>query len=127
MPKKPAKYGLKFWLLSDVKSRYVLGLDLYSGRVGNAVQRKLATNVVLRLVDQLPVNVQQGRDVTYDRYFSDLSLSKASLERKMSSLGVVDRRRSFVPSELKLVRKDLYLSWFYFYGPNSILSYQVKE
>ena len=40
MPKKPAKYGLKFWLLCDVDSRYVLSIDLYTGKKDNIVQKK---------------------------------------------------------------------------------------
>ncbi|CAF4474867.1 unnamed protein product, partial [Rotaria sp. Silwood2] len=103
MPTKPAKYGIKFWVLCDADSRYVLALELYTGKVGNVVQRNLATNVALRLIDQLPNNVKQGRNVTYDRYFSDYYLAKALLERKMTSLGVVDHKRS-----------------------NTILSYQAK-
>ncbi len=127
MPKKPAKYCLKFWVLSDVDTRYVLALDLYAGKVGNTVQRNLSTNIVLRLIDQLPNNVKQGRNVTYDRYFSDFNLAKALLERKMTSIGVVDHKRAFVPNELKVVRKVLHSSWFYFSGSNMILSYQAKE
>ncbi|CAF4667199.1 unnamed protein product, partial [Rotaria sp. Silwood2] len=126
MPTKPAKYGIKFWVLCDADSRYVLALELYTGKVGNVVQRNLATNVALRLIDQLPNNVKQGRNVTYDRYFSDFYLAKALLERKMTSLGVVDHKRAFVPNELKVVRKALYSSWFYFSGSNTILSYQAK-
>jgi hypothetical protein len=57
MPKKPAKYGLKFWVLSDVDSRYVLSIDLYTGKKGNQVQKNLATNVVLNLIDHLPNKV----------------------------------------------------------------------
>ncbi|CAF3081518.1 unnamed protein product [Rotaria sp. Silwood2] len=110
MPTKPAKYGIKFWVLCDADSRYVLALELYTGKVGNVVQRNLATNVALRLIDQLPNNVKQGRNVTYDRYFSDYYLAKALLERKMTSLGVVDHKRAFVPNELKVVRKALYSS-----------------
>ena len=127
MPNKPVKYGLKFWVLCDVESRYVVALDLYTGIVDNLVQRNLAANVVIRLVDQLPADVKQGRNVTYDRYFSDLNLSKALLERKISSLGVFEHKRNFVPRELKLVRKDLHSSCFYFSGPTAILSYQAKE
>ncbi|CAF1384390.1 unnamed protein product [Adineta ricciae] len=127
MPKKPAKYGLKFWLLCDVNSRYVLALDLYTGKEGNVAQKNLATNVVLRLVDQLPANIKQDRNVTYDRYFTSLDVSQALLERKMSSLGVVDRKRRFVPNELKLTRDDLYSSWFYFCEQTTILSYQAKD
>ncbi|CAF2674966.1 unnamed protein product [Rotaria sp. Silwood2] len=127
MPKKPAKYGIKFWLLCDFDTRYVLALELYTGKIENVVQRNLSTNVVLRLIDQLPSNIQQGRNVTYDRYFTDFNLTQALLECKMTSLGVVDHKRSFVPIELKVVRSDLYSSWFYFNGSNVILSYQAKK
>ena len=127
MPKKPAKYGLKFWMLCDVKSRYVLALEIYTGKVGNITQRNISTNIVLHLVDQLPKNVQQGRNITFDRYFSDFNLAQALLERKMTSLGVVNHKRGFVPNELKLIRQDLYPSWLYFSGQNTILSYQAKE
>jgi len=54
-------------------------------------------------------------------------LAQALLERKMTSLGVVDHKRSFVPIELKVARNGLYSSWFYFNGSNVILSYQAKE
>lgn len=127
MPKKPARYGLKFWTLCDVKTRYMLALELYSGKVENTVQHIVAANVVLRLVDQLPKNIQQGRNITFDRYFTDFNLAQALLERKMTSLGVVDHKRSFVPNELKLIRQDLYSSWFYFYRRHTILSYQAKQ
>ncbi|CAF0991562.1 unnamed protein product [Adineta steineri] len=126
MPQKPARYGLKFWTLCDVKSRYILALELYSGKVGNTIQRNISTNIVLHLVDQLPKNVQQGRNITFDRYFTDFNLVQALLERKMTSLGVVNHRRSFVPNELKVIRQDLYSSWFYFSDQNTLLSYQAK-
>ena len=114
MPNKPAKYGIKFWMLSDVDSRYILALELYSGKIDNVVQRNLSSDVVLRLVDQLPNNVKQGRNVTYDRYFSDINLANCLLERKMTSLGVVDRTCRFIPNELKMIRHELYSSWFFF-------------
>ena len=106
-PSKPAKYGLKFWTLSDAYSRYVLGLDLYTGKKNNMVRKNLVLNVVLDLVDQLPKNIQQGRTVTFDRYFTDIKLCDALLERKMTSIGVVEHRRVFLPNELKLCRKKL--------------------
>ena len=54
-------------------------------------------------------------------------MREALLDRKMTSIGVVDHRRSFLPDELKLCRKNLYSSWFYFSGQHMILSYQAKE
>jgi hypothetical protein len=127
MPKKPAKYGIKFWALCDADSRYVLGLEVYAGKIGNVVQKNLAANVALRLVDQLPNNVKQGRSITFDRYFTDIKLAEALLERKMTLVGVVDHKRSFLPNELKITREDLHSTWFYFSGPSMLLSYQAKE
>ena len=127
MRQKPAKYGLKFWALCDADSRYVLSVDLYTGKKDNVIQRNLSLNVVLSLVDCLPDIVKQGRCITTDRYFTDIKLCKALLERKMTFVGVVDHRRSFVPDEIKRRRKELHSSWFYFSSPYMILSYQAKE
>ena len=91
------------------------------------IQRNLSLNVVLSLVDCLPDIVKQGRCITTDRYFTDIKLCKALLERKMTFVGVVDHRRSFVPDEIKRRRKELHSSWFYFSSPYMILSYQAKE
>ncbi|CAF1270130.1 unnamed protein product [Didymodactylos carnosus] len=106
MPKKPAKYGLKFWAICEVVSRFILGLELYTGKINNIVQKNLAANVTLRLVDQLPNNVKQGRTVTLDRYFTGIKLAEALLHRKMTSIGVVDHKRSFVPNDLGSISRD---------------------
>ncbi|CAF0901181.1 unnamed protein product [Adineta steineri] len=45
----------------------------------------------------------------------------------MTSVGVVEHRRSFVPNELKICRKQLHSSWFYFSESSMLLSYQAKE
>ena len=100
---------------------------IYTGKVDNLVTGNLATNIVMRVVDQLPAGVNQGRNVTYDRYIFDLNLSKVLLERKMSSLDVVDHKRCFVSRELKLVRKSLHSLWFHLSRPTAILSYHAKE
>ena len=103
MPKKPSKYGLKFWTLYEANCRYVLALDLYTGKKDNTVQKNLATNVVLNLVDKLPRNVQQGRSVTYDRYFTDLKLSEALLGNSLVSFQNVHERNVF-----NLLSKDIF-------------------
>ncbi|CAF1258452.1 unnamed protein product [Rotaria sordida] len=77
--------------------------------------------------DHLPNNVKQGRYITFDRYFTHIKLSEALLDRKMTSIGVIEHRRSFLPDELKVCRRNLFSSWFYFSGPHMLLSYQAKE
>ena len=45
----------------------------------------------------------------------------------MTSVGVVEHRRFFLPLELKLCRKQLFSSWFYFSGSHMLVSYQAKQ
>ncbi|CAF3560055.1 unnamed protein product [Rotaria socialis] len=127
MSKKPVKYGLMFWMLCDADSRYVLSLDLYTGKKNNVIQKNLATDVVLHLADRLPNNVKQGRIITFYQYFTDMKLSEAVLNRKMTFIGVVEHRRCFLPNKLKPCRKQLFSSWFYFSDPYKLLSYHAKE
>ncbi|CAF4012758.1 unnamed protein product [Rotaria sp. Silwood1] len=44
IPKKSVKYGLKFWVLSDADSRYVLSIDLYTGKKDSITQKDLRTS-----------------------------------------------------------------------------------
>ena len=90
MANKPAKYGLKFWLLCDVDSHYVLSISLHTGKKDNIIKKNLASDVVLHLVDQLPNDVKQGRTITFDRYFTDIKLSEALMAPKMTSIGAID-------------------------------------
>ncbi|CAF1313713.1 unnamed protein product [Didymodactylos carnosus] len=78
-------------------------------------------------LDQLSNDVKQGRTITFDRYFTDIKLSEALLDRKMTSIGVVDYRRVFLPNELTVCRKKLFSSWFYFSNSHMLVSYQAKE
>ena len=45
----------------------------------------------------------------------------------MTSIGVVDSRRSFLPNQVKVCRNKLYSSWFYFSNSHMIVSYQAKK
>ena len=71
--------------------------------------------------------MKQGRTITFDRYFTNIKLSEALLDRKMISIDVVDYRRVFLPNELKVCQKKLFSSWFYFSNSQMLVSYQAKE
>ncbi|XP_038045139.1 piggyBac transposable element-derived protein 4-like [Patiria miniata] len=55
MPKKPAKYGIKFWLCVDVDmcSHYVLNIFPYLGKQAEGTQTNLGSKVVKDLVQPL--------------------------------------------------------------------------
>ena len=108
-------------------SRYVLSIDLYTGEKDNIIQKNLASGVVLHLVDQLPNDVKQGRTIAFDYYFTDIKLSEALLDQRMTSIGTVDYRRVFFPNELKVSRKKLFSSRFYFSNSHMLVLHQGKE
>lgn len=54
MPSKPNKYGIKFWLLVDCKTHYVLGIIPYLGKpVGQKPEKDLGPKVVIKLCEGL--------------------------------------------------------------------------
>ena len=46
MPSKPDKYGVKFWVLADVETKYVSNIDVYLG-----AQKKKNSALVLLLLN----------------------------------------------------------------------------
>ena len=71
--------------------------------------------------------MKQGHTITFDRYFTYMKLSEALLDRKMTSIGVVDYRPVFLRNEPKVCGKKLFSSWFYFSNSRMLVSYQAKE
>lgn len=66
--RKPDKFGIKFWLAADAKSKYCLNGFPYLGKDHfRPAYQPLSEHVVLRLVEPL---TGKGRNVTTDNFFS---------------------------------------------------------
>ena len=65
MPAKPAKYGIKFWVLCDSAHGYCLKFQVYSGRaIGAAPERHQGQRVVFELTEHL----DGGYNITVDNF-----------------------------------------------------------
>ena len=51
MPQKPAKFGIKFWLICDADTYYVLQVFPYTGKTGR-IEEGLGDHVVMKLMKQ---------------------------------------------------------------------------
>ena len=125
MPSKPAKYGLKFWVLADATSYYVSNLQLYAGKYESRTE-ELGMHVVLSRTSYL---YKTGRNVTCDNFFTSLKLArKLSLER-MTLVGTFRSCRREVPKELREVKqKKLHESTFaYSEDGIQMVSYKAKK
>ena len=75
MPNKPDKFGIKFWLLVEVESKYVVNLRPYLGAQEKESRQgvPLAQDVVLRLVS--PVK-SKGYNIITDNFFTSVALAE---------------------------------------------------
>lgn len=96
IPSKPAKYGIKMWVLCDSKSYYAYNMEIYCGRNRNAKPEvKQGERVVLSLTEGL-----NGRNVTTDNFFTSHSLATELKKRQMTIVGTMRKNRNEIPSVL---------------------------
>lgn len=100
MPLKPAKRGLKVWMLSTSYLGYVYNFNVYGGR-NDAVERTnngLGYDVVMNLIRPLK---EKFHVLYYDRFFSSVQLILDLLKKKTYACGTVLKNRKRLPLELR--------------------------
>ncbi|KAF2883529.1 hypothetical protein ILUMI_22645 [Ignelater luminosus] len=106
MSNKPNKFGIKFWIAVDTKSKYVLNAFPYLGKDKTGSQNQaLSENVVLRLLEPF---TKKGRNVTTDNFFTSVKLAEKLAKLNTTIVGTMNRFRREVPELVKSSRGDLY-------------------
>ncbi|KAK7130472.1 hypothetical protein R3I93_019962 [Phoxinus phoxinus] len=78
IPSKPAKYGIKIWVTSDVSTSYAWKMQIYAGKsAGCAPEVKQGQRVVRDMTDGL-----EGHTVTTDNFFTSYALAEELLKKK---------------------------------------------
>ena len=114
MPSKPAKYGIKFWLLCDADNYFVVNMQPYLGKEGDHPEVKQGSRVVKDLVQHLHGS---GRNITTDNFFTDLQLAQDLLQNKLTLLGTVRANRKFIPKDfLPHPQRAINSSLFWFHA-----------
>jgi hypothetical protein len=74
MPNKPDKFGIKFWLASDVSSKYLINGFPYLGKDETRdTNTSLSEFVVMKLAKPY---LNYRRNITTDNFFTSISLAK---------------------------------------------------
>jgi hypothetical protein len=103
MPNKPHKFGIKFWLASDVQTKYVISGFPYLGKdEARNASTPLSEFVVMKLVEQY---TGKGRTVTTDNFFTSIPLALKLRSKKTSLLGTIRANKRELPKICKL-KKD---------------------
>ncbi|KAF2883531.1 hypothetical protein ILUMI_22647 [Ignelater luminosus] len=106
MSNKPNKFGIKFWIAVDTKSKYVLNAFPYLGKDKTRPQNQaLSENVVLRLLEPF---TKKGRNVTTHNFFTSVKLAEKLAKLNTTIVRTMNRFRREVPELVKSSRGDLY-------------------
>ena len=130
MPNKPDKYGIKFWLLVNVETKYVINIIPYLGAQerNERGDTPLAECVVLKLIQ--PVR-GQGYNICCDNFFTSLPLArKLATQHSTSLVGTIRKNRRELCDAMTDTKKGNTLNSSFFWNEASkalFVNYQTKE
>ncbi len=120
MPNKPDRFGIKFWILAEVKSKCCLNVKPYTGKDDGRIE-SLGTHVVMSLMQPY---FQRCYNVTVDNLFTSRDLAEKLQQKRTSLVGTVRQNRRELPPLPKL---SLHESRFYSNGSLTLVQYQTKQ
>ncbi|GFO04588.1 PiggyBac transposable element-derived protein 4-like [Plakobranchus ocellatus] len=99
MPKKPMKWGIKVWTVSDARLGYCLGYDIYTGKASRRdPHRPLGFEVVDNLCQP---HYSLGHHVYMDRFFSSVELAEHLLQNNTYMCSTIVSNRTGLPPVVK--------------------------
>ena len=105
---KPDKFGIKFWLAVDAKTKYLVNGFPYLGKDPHrSSSESLSEHVVMTLMEPF---LNCGRNVTTNNFFTSLKLAVRLEKKKTSNVGTVNRVRREIPTEIRNSKKPRFSS-----------------
>jgi hypothetical protein len=109
MPKKPEKWGIKFWVLTDSVSKFIYCFEIYCGKnleaevrvQGPRGEASAAYGMVMTLLAGLE---KKGHCVVIDNYFCSIPLFEDLAKKGIYAMGTVRSNRIGLPLHLKNTR-----------------------
>ncbi|XP_019201084.1 uncharacterized protein LOC109194765 [Oreochromis niloticus] len=121
---KPDKFGIKFWVACDLKSKYICNVLPYLGKDPNRPSgERLSENVVMRLMEPF---LDKGRNVTTDNFFTPLSLAQKILRRKTTVLGTVNKIRREIPQSARYTDRNEFTTQVFSTSAATLTAYAAK-
>lgn len=126
IPKKPDKYGMKFWLCVDAESYYVFNAFPYIGRQPDQQRQKhIGASVVLELLKPL---YGSNRNVTMDNFFTSVQLAKELQTKNLTLIGTLRKNKPEIPKEFQSNRnREVGSSLFGFQDDLTLVSFVPKQ
>jgi hypothetical protein len=123
MANKPDKFGLKFWLLVDVKTKFCVNQFPYLGKDSERINEPVGQHVVAKLIEPYK---NSGVNITADNFFSSAPLAQKLLKHKTTFVGTVRESSRSIPPSVRLTNLPLYQSVFFKCEDVIFVRYQCK-
>lgn len=126
IPNKPDKYGIKFPMMCDATSKYMIDADPYIGRSTNTGGVPLGEYYIKKLSKTIHGS---NRNITCDNWFTSVPLAKSLLQQpyNLTLVGTLRSNKREIPEQLKNSRsRPVGSSMFCFDGPLTLVSYKPK-
>lgn len=124
MANKPDKFGIKFWILADVNSKYMCNGFPYLGkddmRPGDV---RVSEHVVMKLAEPF---LKKGRNITTDNFFTCVSLAEKLKSADTSLVGTVNKARKEIPRDVQYSKAPLYDTKIMKHNSITLTVYQGK-
>ena len=106
MQNKPDKFGIKLWMATDVKTKYILHSFRYIKKEDSRQAGvTLDEHVVLRLTGPYR---KTGRNVITNNFLRSVNLAKTLRQKEISIVATVNCIRKEIPQEIKKIKQYLH-------------------
>ena len=121
MPNKPDKFGMKFWILVEVSSKYVCNILPYLGALEKEQRngRPLSEDVVMRLTSKL--DRKGGYNITTDNFFTSVHLTGSLSQQNMTIVGTVRANSKGHSKEITRGDKEKLSNRFFYNSPKNCM------
>ena len=98
IPTKPDKFGIKFWMLVDVESKYICNAFPYCGKQDlfyNDTKCLQGEYVIKTLMENY---INKGHHVTSDNFFTSLDVANYLMSKQTTFLGTIKKNKRELPT-----------------------------
>lgn len=124
MSSKPDKYGIKFVMLNDARTWYMVNAIPYVGKVVTENNESVPSYYVRKLSETIHGS---GRNITVDNWFSSVPLFETMLiHYNLTMLGTVRKNKKEIPPSF-VVAKEAGVTKFAFDHNKTLVSFAPKK
>lgn len=104
MPSKPAKYGMKIWIMADCGTAYAGNLQVYLGKASDGIVEKQQGARIVRDLSEYIYG--SGRNITMDNFFTSYDLAIHLLSKSLTIVGTMRKSRTELPPQLLVKNRE---------------------